>query len=103
VKTEQTKENSLRERHLNLIKKFLEKLTFPGICGFWVDGDDQDDLISVYIIIDNDFIFGTRTQAHPTHIVRGMKLRVKNKIKDFLDIDVYVGNIVKDCNKLENN
>ncbi len=86
------------ERKVNILNKFLEKLDLYGVCGFFVDSEetDQGDSISVYLIIDEDFI--RNSGARPDLLGRGMRAKVKNKINDFLGFEnIYVGSFAKKC------
>lgn len=86
------------ERKVNILNKFLEKLDLYGVCGFWVDSEETDegDSISVYIVIDEEFI--KNSSARPDHLALGIRNKVKNKIKDYLGFDnIYVGSMAKKC------
>ena len=86
------------ERKVNILNKFLEKLDLYGVCGFWVNSEETDhgDSISVFLVIDEDFI--RNSGVRPDHLGRGIRTKVSNKIKDFLGFEnIYVGSIAKKC------
>lgn len=84
------------DKGLSLLEKFMSEYEIDGVCGFWVDPEeDIDGLPWVYIIFDKDW-FSTLT-TKPEFIVRRYKLSLKEEIKKYLGIDVQVGTTVRDC------
>ena len=87
------------ERYYKLVKKFLETYKMDGICEFMVDWSPEDDnpTITVYIVIDIDWL--KKIQIRPESIARKLRERVKDEIKKWLGVDVYVGSIARKCNE----
>ena len=87
------------ERYYKLVKKFLETYKMDGICKFMVDWSPEDDAptITVYIVIDIDWL--KKIQIRPESIARKLRERVKDEIKKWLGVDVYVGSIARKCNE----
>lgn len=85
------------QKTLDLIKQFMENLDVEGICGFWVDYDEEDILqdIWVYIILDLDWLEEIPTKRD--FVAKRMRLGIRDEIKKWLDLDVKVGSISKKC------
>lgn len=79
---------------------FMENLEIDGVCGFWSSIIGEEEIsksefeftgseLSLYLILDRK----------KNNIVGRDKIRhnVKIMIKDYLNLDVYVGTIAKDC------
>lgn len=84
-----------------ILSKFLEKTSFPGICGFWIDEEslDEDEKIFIYLILDEQFI--KNSSMRPDILATSMKNSVKRKIDQILGEDlVRMGSIVRDCENL---
>lgn len=80
-----------------ILEKFMENLDVEGICGFWID--DEEDIHGkywVYIIIDSDLVNSTK----PGFIMRQYQLNLRNEIKKFLNIDVMIGTTVRKCSEM---
>lgn len=80
-----------------LLEKFMENLDVEGICGFWVD--DEEDIHGkywVYIILDLDLVNSTK----PGYIMRQYQLNLQKEIKKFLNIDVMIGTISRKCSDI---
>lgn len=84
-----------------IITVYLQKTSFPGVCGFWIDEESllEDDKIFIYLILDEFFI--KNSNIKPDHLVIGMKNRVKRKIDEFLGEElVVIGSIVRNCESI---
>lgn len=81
-----------------IISTYLQKTSFPGVCGFWIDEESitEDEKIFIYLILDETFI--KNSNVRPDHLAIGMRNRVKRKIDEFLGEElVNVGSIVRNC------
>jgi hypothetical protein len=69
------------------------------LCDIYVDKDDDDDDIWVYIVISEDWYFGEymATNRERTKEVNKIKNEIKNLIKNVFDISINVGSYVKKC------
>ena len=78
---------------------FMENLDIDGVCGFWSHVIDDDEPhpdeeftgqeLAVYLILD---------RKKNNFSARGnVRQNVRKMIKDYLNIDIYVGSVAKDC------
>lgn len=82
----------MSENEKKVLESFLDKIKMPGICGFFIPEDSD----SVMIVMDLSWI--KSVQVNPTHLAVGMRKRLKEKIKDYLNMNVYVGStVVESC------
>ena len=85
------------DKNVKLLEKFMENFDMDGICGFWIDDEeDIDDKYWVYIIIDRDFIEGTK----PGFVAQRLRNHLKSEIKKFTNIDVEIGTTSRRCSEL---
>lgn len=72
------------DNKVKLVDKFLSKTKYEKVCSYWIDIEDETDIV-VYLVISNNI----------TKYSEAEKIRdnVANDIKKWLDIDVYVGSI----------
>lgn len=72
------------DNKVKLVDKFLSKTKYKKVCSYWIDIEDETDIV-VYLVISNNI----------TKYSEAEKIRdnVANDIKKWLDIDVYVGSI----------
>ena len=40
------------DKTIKLLEEFLKDYTMEGVCGFWVEPDEEGEIPSVYIIFD---------------------------------------------------
>ena len=82
---------------IKLIERFLSELKVEGICGFWVDDDEEDtsQVIQVIIFLDIDWIETIPTK--PEFIAKRMRMGIQEEIKKWLGLDVKVGSTAKKC------
>jgi hypothetical protein len=79
---------------LIVVRNFLDKIKMPGVCDFVVLASDD-----VQVIINIDLEWMQRTSGRPDLIAKGMRSWLKNKIDDYLGMDLYVGSTgVEKCN-----
>jgi len=78
-----------------LLEKFMENIEIEGICGFWVDPEeDIDSRYWVYLIVDKDWL---ENQEKP---LQRMKINLQKEIKKFLNVDVMIGITVRKCSEM---
>lgn len=78
-----------------ILEKFMENLEIEGICGFWVDPEeDIQGRYWVYLIIDKDWL---ENQEKP---LQRMKNNLQKEIKKFLNVDVMIGITVRKCSEM---
>lgn len=81
-----------------ILSKFLEKTSFAGVCGFWIDEEslEEDEKIFIYLILDEQFI--KNSNVRPDILATSMKNSVKRKIDQILGEEIVtIGSIVRDC------
>lgn len=87
-----------KDKIVRLLENFMSELQISGICGFWVDEEEDDHgMYWVYIILDEDNL-----EDHPTkpgYVANKYRLGVQSEIKNFLGLDVRVGSISKSCSE----
>jgi hypothetical protein len=89
--------NEQEDKTPRILEKFMENLDVEGICGFWID--DEEDIHGkywVYIILDSDMMEGTK----PGFVKNRYANNLKSEIKKFTNIDVEIGTISRRCSEL---
>lgn len=86
------------EKTIKLLESFLSDKEVDGVCGYMVDSDDKDS-IQVIVILDIDYIKEANTK--PGFVARMIREGVRQEIKKWLGLDVYVGSIAKKCDEIE--
>jgi len=87
-----------REKTVKLLESFLSDKEVDGVCGYIVDPDGEGQ-IQVIVVIDIDYIQEANTK--PGFIAKMMREGVKQEIKKWLGLDIYVGSTAKKCDKIE--
>lgn len=83
------------DKTIKLLEEFLKDYTMEGVCGFWVQPDEDGEVPSVYIIFDLDWL---QTLGTIPRVTRRMRQGVKEDIKNWTGVDVpYVGSTAKKC------
>jgi hypothetical protein len=83
-----------REKTVKLLESFLSDKEVDGVCGYMVDPDGEGP-IQVIVVLDIDYIQEANTK--PGFIAKMIREGVKQEIKKWLGIDVYVGSTAKKC------
>ena len=85
------------DKTIKLLEEFLKDYTMEGVCGFWVEPDEEGEIPSVYIIFDLYWIQSLEI-SRASFVTRRMRQGLKEDIKNWTGIDVsYVGSIAKKC------
>ena len=87
-----------REKTVKLLESFLSDKEVDGVCGYMVDPDGEG-LIQVIVVLDIDYIQKANTK--PGFIAKMIREGVKQEIKKWLGLDVYVGSTAKKCVEIE--
>jgi hypothetical protein len=88
------------DKTIKLLEEFLKDYTMEGVCGFWVQPDEDGGIPSVYIIFDLDWVYSLQTK--PDFVVRRMRQGLKEDIKNWTGVDVpYVGSTAKKCDNIK--
>ena len=87
-----------REKTVKLLESFLSDKEVDGVCGYMVDPDGEGP-IQVIVVLDIDYIQEANTK--PGFIARMIREGVKQEIKKWIGIDVYVGSTSKKCDDIE--
>jgi hypothetical protein len=87
---------------IRIVEEFLSNIKVPGVCGFWVDHeqDEIDDRIGIYIYIDKDYLKNHEEQ-NKGYISSKIRTEIRLMIENYTNIKVYVGSVAKDCRKSE--
>ena len=88
-----------REKTIKLLEAFLSDKEVDGVCGYMVVPDDGEDSIQVVVVLDIDYIKKANTK--PGFVARMIREGVKQEIKKWIGLDVYVGSTAKQCNESE--
>lgn len=88
-----------REKTIKLLEAFLSNKEVDGVCGYTVVPDDGEDTIQVIVVLDIDYIKKANTK--PGFVARMIREGVKQEIKKWIGLDVYVGSTAKECNESE--
>ena len=83
------------EKTIKLLESFLSDKEVDGVCGYTVISDDDEDSIQVIVILDIDYIQEANTK--PGFVARMIREGVKQEIKKWLGLNVYVGSTAKKC------
>ena len=87
-----------REKTIKLLESFLSDKEVDGVCGYMVDPDGEGP-IQVIVILDIDYIQAANTK--PGFVAKMIRGGVKQEIKKWLGLDVYVGSMSKKCDGME--
>ena len=88
------------DKTIKLLEEFLKDYTMEGVCGFWVQPDEDGGIPSVYIIFDLDWLQSFPTK--PDFVARRMRQGLKEDIKNWTGVDVpYVGSTAKKCDNIK--
>ena len=87
-----------REKTVKLLESFLSDKEVDGVCGYMVDPDGEGQ-IQVIVVLDIDYIQEANTK--PGFIAKMIREGVKQEIKKWLGLDVYVGSTAKKCDEIE--
>jgi hypothetical protein len=85
-----------REKTVKLLESFLSDKEVDGVCGYMVDPDGEGP-IQVIVVLDIDYIKEANT--NPGFIAKMIREGVKQEIKKWIGMDVYVGSIAKKCDE----
>lgn len=86
------------DRIKKLLVKFIETMSIPDVCGFWVDDETEEDGTPwIYFILDSSAINGT----HQILILNKIKKNIKDEIENMFGIRVMVSIIVKNCSDIK--
>ena len=88
-----------REKTIKLLEAFLSDKEVDGVCGYTVVSDDGEDSIQVIVVLDIDYIKEANTK--PGFVARMIREGVKQEIKKWIGLDVYVGSTAKKCDESE--
>ena len=87
-----------REKTIKLLESFLSDKEVDGVCGYMVDPDGEGP-IQVIVILDIDYIQAANTK--PGFVARMIREGVRQEMKKWLGLDVYVGSMAKKCDSIE--
>ena len=87
------------EKTIKLLEAFLSNKDVDGVCGYTVIPDYGEDSIQVIVVLDIDYIKKANTK--PGFIARMIREGVKQEIKKWIGLDVYVGSTAKKCDEPE--
>ena len=85
-----------REKTVKLLESFLSDKEVDGVCGYMVDPDGEGP-IQVIVVLDIDYIQEANTK--PGFVARMIREGVKQEIKKWIGLDVYVGSTAKKCDE----
>ena len=85
-----------REKTIKLLEAFLSDKEVDGVCGYIVDPDGEDS-IQVIVVLDIDYIKEANTK--PGFVAKMIREGVKQEIKKWIGIDVYIGSTAKKCDE----
>jgi len=87
------------EKTIKLLESFLSDKEVDGVCGYMVIPDDSNDSIQVIVILDIDYIKQANTK--PGFVAKMIREGVRQEIKKWLGLDVYVGSTSKKCDEID--
>ena len=87
-----------RKKTVKLLESFLSDKQVDGVCAYMVDPDGEGP-IQVIVVLDIDYIQEANTK--PGFIARMIREGVKQEIKKWIGVDVYVGSTAKKCDEVE--
>jgi hypothetical protein len=85
-----------REKTIKLLEAFLSDKEVDGVCGYIVDPEGEDS-IQVIVVLDIDYIKEANTK--PGFVAKMIRAGVKQEIKKWIGLDVYVGSTAKKCDE----
>jgi hypothetical protein len=72
-----------------------------GVCSFFVDSEEgakyEEDRIAVYIVLDLDWV--NKEITKPGFVANRMRSGLKEEIKKYTGLDVYVGSTARKCDE----
>ena len=87
------------EKTVKILESFLKDYTMEGVCSFFVDSEEgaeyEEDRIAVYIVLDLDWV--NKEITKPGFVANRMRAGLKEEIKKYTGLDVYVGSIARKC------
>jgi hypothetical protein len=87
------------ERTVKILESFLKDYTMEGVCSFFVDSEEgseyEEDRIAVYIVLDLDWV--NKEFTKPGFVANRMRAGLKEEIKKYTGLDVYVGSTARKC------
>ena len=87
------------ERTVKILESFLKGYTMEGVCSFFVDYEEgakyEEDRIAVYIVLDLDWV--NKEFTKPGFVANRMRSGLKEEIKKYTGLDVYVGSTARKC------
>lgn len=87
-----------RENIVKMLETFLSEKEVEGVCGYIVD-PVPGDKIQVIVVLDIDYVLNANTK--PGFVSRMIREGVRQEIKKWIGLDVYVGSIAKKCEDSE--
>jgi len=86
-------------KSVKIVEAFLKDYTLKGVCNFWVDPNfhEDDESIAVYINIDLDWL--NKEFTKPGFVANRLRAGLKEEIKKYTGLDVYVGSTAIKCDK----
>jgi hypothetical protein len=87
------------EKTIKLLESFLSDKEVDGVCSYMVIPDDSNDSIQVIVILDIDYIKQANTK--PGFVAKMIREGVRQEIKKWLGLDVYVGSTSKKCDEIK--
>lgn len=92
---------SKHEKTVKILESFLETYTMDGVCSFFVDSEEgaerEEDRIAVYMVLDLDWV--NKEITKPGFVANRMRAGLKEEIKKYTGLDVYVGSTAKKCSE----
>jgi hypothetical protein len=87
------------EKTVKILESFLKDYTMEGVCSFFVDSEEgaeyEEDRIAVYIVLDLDWV--NKEITKPGFVANRMRAGLKEEIKKYTGLDVYVGSTARKC------
>jgi hypothetical protein len=81
-------------RQKKLLEDFLKNLDIEGVCGFWIS-EEEDQILAVYLIFDQEWFSNFSEDRY--FVGRKIRKSVRDEIKRWFDVNVFVGSISKKC------
>jgi hypothetical protein len=85
-----------RKKTIKLLESFLSDKEVDGVCGYIVDPDGEGQ-IQVIVVLDIDYIKEANTK--PGFVAKMIREGVKQEIKKWIGLDVYVGSTARKCDE----
>lgn len=80
----------------------METYPMEGICGYWIDDDEEDnqgnDFIPIYLVFDSEKLEGGLNRAVEVNRKRN---KLKSDIENLFGFHTYVGSVSKKCEDAE--